>query len=440
MELPSTSIKNEVVSTKLYYGWAITFLAGLMYCVKSGILTYGMGPINDALIRTFGWSNTEIGIAFSLSGLFFWLTPIAGWVTVKFGPRLVLGLSGILISLALFATAFVTKPWHFILTKGIAMSIVSAFTITIPITALVNNWWESRRGLHNGIVNSFGGLGSIIFVPIVAWLLVSFGWKTGIITLAVILLVFAVIPQWILFRNYPEEKGQKIDNGLIKKVETEKEKESNTKESKLYKSSVNWLVKDALRTYQLWFIMLTWATISCAFVASSYYAFPHLRDIGLSVVQVSAIQGSLGIFTILSSLAAGFFVDRIGARGMMIIASLLNGLGILILIFTSSAIMAWMYAIVFGLATGIIIPCITTIIPAYFGNERYASIMGSLQWIIPIAAGSTPLIAGILADATGGFKSVFIFATALCVLGVIMSTLLRPPNIPKHYMNNPKEV
>ena len=417
MELSSSHVQKG-----FYYGWVITGLAGLMYMVKAGILTYGAGPMNEALVREFGWSNTEIGLAFSLGGLFFWLTPIVGVVTVKYGPRLILGGSGLLVSLALFATAFISEPWHFVLSQGIAIAIISQFTVMLPMYAIINNWWLTKRGTNAGLVNGLGGLGGLIFVPILAWLLVTYGWKVSLIVMSIVVLLFATLPQWFLFRNHPSEKGQEIDNGVVPN-----KKENEKTNTNLYISPIDWTVKDAIRTPQIWVVMLIFGAVTATFIASTYYGFLHLRNMGVSVLVASSIQGSLGVFTAISSILTGFLIDRLGARKLIIAACLLNGIGIILLIFSSTPIIAWVYAIVFGLATGIMLPCVTTIIASYYGAKNYAAIQGSAQWILSICASLTPLIAGIIADATGSFQSVFIFSGALCFIALIFAIMLKPP-------------
>lgn len=109
-------MKNSINLSKnrrFYYGYVITFLAMLTYCAKSGILLYGAGPLVDVLVRSLNWSNTEIGLAFTVKGFVGLLSPLVGLAVIKWGPRNILWYSGIVTTICFGLTAFATKPWQF---------------------------------------------------------------------------------------------------------------------------------------------------------------------------------------------------------------------------------------------------------------------------------------------------------------------------------------
>jgi|GEM_PF-2260797 len=422
----------EFPKQRFYYGWVITALAALMYGVKSGILLYGSGPLVDALLKQYKWSNTEIGIAFSLKSWFGLLTPLVGIALIKWGPRKVLWISGLVTVIATALTAYISTPLQFMLTYGVGLAIGMVFTSFLSIFAIVNNWWEARRGLHTGIVNGAAGIGSAVFVPLIAWMLATYGWKQAIIYSAVILLVLGVIPQWILFRDRPEEKGQKMDGGVIALNEY-------TKTKSYYFSPVDWDVKDALRTYQLYFILLAWCGMTWGFISVIIFAFTHLTNIGLSLAQVSSIQGAMGVFTVIGSLVTGYLVDRFGPRPMLVITSLTNALGIILLIVTKSAAIAWAYSVVLGFGIGMTVPCVIPMIASYYGNKNFGAIQGSVMWILSATSGICPLVMGMIADKIG-YTSGFAIGAVVCIIGGVLAWVSKPPTVPARYSERKQEV
>jgi MFS family permease len=417
--------------SRLYYGWVITILAALMYCVKSGVLLYGSGPIVDALIKEYGWTNSEVGLAFSLKSWFGFLTPIVGWTLIKYGPRKVLWISGLITGLAAILTAYATSPITFMLTYGVGLAIGLVFTSFLSIFAIVNNWWVTRRGLHTGIVNGAGGLGSAIFVPLIGWMIVSFGWKSAMIYSGMIILIFAVIPQWILFRDRPQDMGLEPDGGIKDKKEE--------RQKYYYFSPVDWNVKDALKTYQLWFIMLAWCGLTWGFISVIIFAYTYLMGKGLSLAEVGTIQGAMGIFTVIGSIITGLLVDRFGPRKMLILACLVNAAGIIILVLADSIFMYWSYSIILGFGVGMTTPCVIPMIASYFGNKNFGGIQGSVLWLTAATAGLCPLVMGIIADKSG-YVTGFLIGAAICLVGGVLAFAAKPPKVPKKYLDQTDEI
>ncbi|MEH7495459.1 MFS transporter [Neobacillus niacini] len=424
--MPNSTL-SKGTDSRFYYGWVITILAALMYCVKSGILLYGSGPIVDALIKEYGWTNSEVGLAFSLKSWFGFLTPLVGWTLIKYGPRKVLWISGLITGVAAILTAFATSPITFMFTYGVGLAIGLVFTSFLSIFAIVNNWWVSKRGLHTGIVNGAGGLGSAIFVPLVGWMIVSFGWKSAMIYSGIIILVLAVIPQWIFFRDRPQDMGLEPDGGKVDKIEDGKPKN-------YYYSPVDWNVKDALKTFQLWFIMLAWCGLTWGFISVIIFAYTYLMGKGLTLAQVGSIQGVQGIFTIIGSVITGLLVDRFGPRKMLITACLVNAAGIIILVLADSLAMYWTYTIILGLGVGMTTPCVIPMIASYFGNKNFGAIQGSVLWLTAVTAGICPLVMGYIADKTG-YVNGFLIGAVICLVGGILAWAAKPPKVPTTYNN-----
>ena len=102
------------------------------------------------------------------------------------------------VSIALVASAFVTKPWHLILTIGILYPFgggesclhLAARTplmsaAYMPAAILLFEWFHAKRGLASGIMYAGTGAGGAIFPLIVSALLKGVGYKATMIGLGV---------------------------------------------------------------------------------------------------------------------------------------------------------------------------------------------------------------------------------------------------------------
>ena len=140
----------------------------------------------------------------------------------------------------------------FVLVYGIAVSFSMLFNDQLACFTIVNNWWNRRRGEQGGYVQALGGLGGVVFPPIVALLFMNFSWKTSLIIMAVLLVVITALPQWFLMKDHPAEMGLKIDGeDAESKAEKTDSSKAVGKKRGYYQSAVNWDVKDAVCTPQI---------------------------------------------------------------------------------------------------------------------------------------------------------------------------------------------
>lgn len=84
----------------------------------------------------------------------------------------------------------------------------SLFSI-VPITMIINGWFEKKHGLATSIAFGFSGLGGTLCSPVLSSVISSFNWQMGYLLKAVILLLLC-LPAVL----YPFSMNAK-DEGLL---------------------------------------------------------------------------------------------------------------------------------------------------------------------------------------------------------------------------------
>ncbi len=154
---------------------------------------------NGIAAKLFGGDNAAAALTFSL--LLATLTigsTIGGKLQDKYGPRLIVIIGGVILSIGFFCASFVTNssPWLLWVTYGLLGGIGMGFTYSTTI-ACSQKWFPDKRGLITGVIVASLGLGGVIFAPIVEAVIKSFA--TGQAgdgeqkTFAVLALVFIVV-------------------------------------------------------------------------------------------------------------------------------------------------------------------------------------------------------------------------------------------------------
>ncbi len=179
---------------------AVTFtLTMLLYVDRIAISAGKM-----AVAQQFSLTDTQFGWVLSIFALGYALFQIpAGAFVDRFGPRLALT---IIVGAWSFFTGMTGLAWSFasllLFRLLFGLSEAGAF----PACARVFYAWlpAGERGLAQGINLSGSRLGAAFALPLVAWLLLTIGWRFAFFTLALVGIFWAV--GWhIWFRNSPEE-------------------------------------------------------------------------------------------------------------------------------------------------------------------------------------------------------------------------------------------
>ena len=160
----------------------------------------------------FGWSRTLIAGAVSLGALSsIFLSPIVGWAVDRFGARLILAGSMVVLGLVMVSLAWATTPVLFYL--GFATGrVIFHVPVQIGSGALISRWFIRKRGRAIGLTYLAGALGGIVTVQ-VASLAISH-WSIGAawISLGVLVLAISVLPSALLIVENPEDIGLQPDN------------------------------------------------------------------------------------------------------------------------------------------------------------------------------------------------------------------------------------
>ncbi|KAM0751381.1 putative monocarboxylic acid transporter [Meredithblackwellia eburnea MCA 4105] len=121
---------------------------------------------------------------------------------------LVIATAGILIS------AFVTKPWHLMITLGLLYPFSCMFYL--PAAYLMFEWFSQKRGVAFGIMYSGTGAGGTLYPFIVSGLMNKFGYRNAMLSLGLGYLILgglAIIPikaRVPLPARDPTEKRRKV--------------------------------------------------------------------------------------------------------------------------------------------------------------------------------------------------------------------------------------
>ena len=165
-----------------FYGWVVLGAAFAIIALSIGTL-FTLGVFLKPIEEGMGWSRSSIGAVGLLNWLVMGLGGVAaGYLSDRFGTRVVVLVGGALLGLGLVLSSQVSEAWQLYVTFGVLVGAgVSAFYV--PLTVLAIRWFDDRRGMAAAIVSAGNGLGIMALSPLSRWLINELDWRSAFVVL-----------------------------------------------------------------------------------------------------------------------------------------------------------------------------------------------------------------------------------------------------------------
>lgn len=417
-----TTTRVRERASGIFYGWWIVCGAFAVQLLMSALLTQAFGAYVPVLQEQFGWSKSALAGAYSAqriqSGIF---GPVQGWLLTRFGPRTVMRVGMVFFGVGLMLFSQFNSLLTFYLTfliAGFGTSMVGPMSL---ITTLVN-WFSRRRATALGVAQMGMSVGGLL-VPVVAYSLVQFGWRSTAFFSGVIILVVG-LPITQLIRTRPEDYGEVPDGRHVGDLNAKQHavSEEETEEEPEF------TIRQAMRTRAFWLISFGHASAVLVVSAVLVHLIIDLNEgLGYSLPAAAAIVSVMTTCQMIGLPLGGMLGDRFEKRRIATLAMFGHGIALIVLANATGIAMVLLFAVMHGLAWGMRGPLMQAMRADYFGRRAFAQVMGVSTLIVMAGMTSGPLIAGFLADRTGDYQLGFTVLGIAAIVGSLFFILLRKP-------------
>jgi MFS family permease len=357
------------------------------------------------LERELGWTRSELTSVYSIYLLVNGCTaPLVGLVFDRLGPRWVYGAGMASLGAAFFLASGLTALWQFYLFIGVLVGIGVSMNGMVPASALLGRWYPDRLSTAIGIAYSAFGAGTVLFVPLVQYLVGEFDWRAtyrimGSVLLALVPIVLLALP-WRTFAA-----GQ--PGGRVHARQAE---------------GGGWTLRAAVRTPVFRGLVQVFACTAAAMFSIVVQLVAFLVDAGFPPLTAATAFGVVGLLSAASVMGSGFASDRFGYRQTVTMSFAGTAAGMLTLLamtaFPSSALLV-VFVAVFGLCMGVRGPIVSSVSARYFAGPRVATIFGLIYASNAVGAALGAFAGGLLHDLTGGYRAGLAMALALITLAAM---------------------
>jgi MFS transporter, OFA family, oxalate/formate antiporter len=411
----ATTVRTASAATR----WG-QLIFGIICMTMIANLQYGWTLFVNPIDQKYHWGRAAIQVAFTIFVLTeTWLVPIEGYLIDKFGPRVMICGSGVLVAIAWVINSVADSL--FLLYLGAAVGGIGAGVIYGGSVGNALKWFPDRRGLAAGLTAAGFGAGSALTVIPIANMIQSSGYESaflwfglgqGIIVCIVALLLRAPEAGEVAVPAAPAVQQSRRD----------------------------YTPTEVLKTPVFYVMYAMFVMVGAGGLMAIAQLAPIAKDYKVDGIPVSllgltlpALTFALTIDRVLNGVCRPFFgwvSDHIGRENTMFIAFFVEGIGIYALLLCADNPV--LFVILSGLvffAWGEIYSLFPATCTDIYGRKFATTNYGMLYTAKGTAALLVPL-ANVLTNATGSWHAVFYVAAALNIVAAVMSlAVLKPMRI-----------
>lgn len=438
----------------------IPLLGGLLGSTACGLQLYAFSVFIKPLMNEFGWTVSEVAMAYALICLFLGLLTFpAGRISDRYGPRIVVFCGGLLMAFGFFMVSTIIPPdaaalaagdpaakaaakkalYLLYLYYGLCCGVGGAMVYLPPI-ATAPKWWPDKKALATGFTVVGLGLGSFIMAPLATGLIERFGSVLPVFRYIGMVMGVMVVAAAFCLKLPPA--GYK-PSGWNPPAQA-----GNTAGGdKAYR---DYTYEETKRTPQFW---LLWVAYFCgsfaglmvigliakhgidamsgAFVIKN--GLKTLSDIPSEEAKKIAMAAAgapsvLAIFNAAVRIMVGPLADRLGAKQIFVALFALQTVAMVLLFPAgSSAAMLAACAGLIGWNYGAMFTLFPATLLQYYGPTAQGSNYGLLFTAWGVAGFCGPYFGGLLQAKTGSFFVPFIASAAVLAVAVVILLSLKAP-------------
>ena len=169
--------------------WAVAAVTFAVLVVAAAVRA-SSGVFLLPVSTEFGWSRDVVAAAITVHLLLYGLmAPFAAALMERFGIRPVAGTALVLLGLGTSTATLAHAPWQLILCWGVLVGTGAGCLALVFGAMLANRWFVTRRGLVTGLFSAAYATGQLLFMPTLARVTLTSGWRTASLAVAVSTLV-----------------------------------------------------------------------------------------------------------------------------------------------------------------------------------------------------------------------------------------------------------
>jgi predicted MFS family arabinose efflux permease len=343
----------------------------------------------------FGWQRAQMTSVYSMLMLVAGLvSPFAGWVFERFGPRVLYAAGIALLGAGTLMASVTQQLWHLYVGIGVFVGLGAGAVGMVPAAALLSWWFGSKRmSSAIGVAYAGFGCGSLLIVPLAQAAIDAWGWREAYRAIGFGMLALSLVSIALPWRAIsaprpdplPKSGGAKPRSPLMA----------------------------AMRERRFWLLVQVMFFTALGMYIVVVQSVAYLVDAGFSPLQAATAFGACGMLSVVGVSSSGWLSDRFSPRKATAVSFTGTALGIAALYaisFKPSEALLVAYVILFGVCQGARGPVVAGLSARLFSGPGQATVYGAIYALMSFGTGLGALLSGALHDWTNGYRAGFMLA------------------------------
>ena len=355
-----------------------------------------------------------------------------GFLVDRLGGRKVIIICMVISGFGLVLMSRINSLWSFYVTFALISVGVSGASHGISWPTVVAAWFNRLRGRALG----FTFLGPVVGAPaiiLVVLLEQAVGWRLSVLYLGIGIWLIG-IPLGALARSKPTDYGYLPDGDLpnedTKNALADKNLPEDSPDDHMMTGQTATM---ALRSKAFWLLVGLYGLHGVGLSGFFVHQIPFFEHIGFSTAQSAMTVSVMFTASGIGRLSAGFLMDLIDWRIIMLVVMVTQTLDMFALIYVSEYWHALVFSVIMGIGFGATIPSRPILVGKYFGMRAYGTIQGLLQGSAIASGVAGPIIMGWVFDQYLSYNPAIVGFTALTALTIPVILLCRNPETNYNY-------
>ncbi|MCF2572508.1 MFS transporter [Brevibacterium sp. UCMA 11754] len=406
---------------RIHPAWWVAAVAFLALLAAAGFRA-APGALMIPLHNDFGWSMSVMSLAVSVNLILYGLTaPFAAALMDRFGIRQIVALALTLVAAGAGGSVIMTASWQLLVFWGLLIGLGTGSMAMVFAATIANRWFIRRRGLVMGILTAGSATGQLIFLPPVAAIAESTGWRPASLLIAAAALV-AVPVVWFVLRDHPEDRGV-LPYGADPETYVPDERPTGGATKRAFAG-----LAFAARHRSFWALAVAFAI--CGATTNGLigiHFIPSAHDHGMPTTTAAGLLAVVGIFDIAGTVFSGWLTDKFDPRILLLAYYTFRGVGLLLLPWLLSDIVhpsMVLFIVIYGLDWVATVPPTSALCREAFG-DRGTIVFGWVFAAHQLGAAAAAFGAGVIRDVFGEYTYAWWGGAMMCAVAAALSFAVR---------------
>ena len=392
---------NSMTSRWPVLAGAITLAAGFLVLFLTGGTRHAIGLVLKPMAENFGWERETIGAAVAVflvvSAICLF---IAGSLADRFPLRLILSGGLALCATGIGALGFVSEPWQVIALYGIVFGIGAGLASPPPVGVMLTRRFPNRTGFANAAAIAGMGLGQLIIIAGLSFILADAGWRAVFIWLGIANLTLAPFIFWAL-----RDRG---DTAVARPTSL----------------PTFGSFSAVLRTPYFWLLTSVYAICGFQDFFVSTHVVAFALDQGIGTLVSGNLLAFMGLAGLLGVLAAGVWSDRSGPAVPTLFCFFLRVAIFLLILASKDPVSVATFSLLYGVTFWITAPLTVVFVRDAFGTRHIGALSGFVTMIHHMCGGLGAWFGATQFDANGDYNSAFAIMAGASTIGIVLTVIL----------------